>query len=62
VKEFAREQGLVYAEFGFVGGNKAVMGVLRDVAEQVKLVGMVADAEIKDAVARANQVDEVKIA
>jgi delta8-fatty-acid desaturase len=50
VKEFAREQGLVYAEFGFVKGNKEVIGVLRGVAEQVKLMGMVADAEVKEVV------------
>src|SRR6266576_31890 len=42
VKEFAREQGLTYAEFGFVNGNKEVLGVLQDVAEQVKLLGKVA--------------------
>jgi len=50
VKEFAKEQGLVYAEFGFVKGNSEVIGVLRDVAEQVRLIGMVADAEVKEAV------------
>lgn len=50
VKEFAKEQGLVYAEFGFVDGNKEVLGVLRGVAEQVKLIGTVAEAEAKEAV------------
>ena len=52
VKEFAKEQGLEYAEFGFVKGNKEVVGVLRGVAEQVKIVGMVANAEVKEAVAK----------
>lgn len=48
VKEFAREQGLEYAEFGFIKGNGDVLGVLKDVAEQARLVGMVARAEIDE--------------
>ena len=52
VKEFAEEQGLTYAEFGFVKGNKQVIGVLRAVAEQVALIGMVGKAEAKEAVDR----------
>lgn len=48
-KEFAKELGLEYAEFGFVEGNGDVRGVLKSVADQVKIVGMVADAEIKEA-------------
>ncbi|KAH9950417.1 fatty acid/sphingolipid desaturase [Amylocystis lapponica] len=50
VKEFAKEQDLEYAEFGFVEGNGDVRGVLKQVADQVKIVGMVADAEIQDAI------------
>lgn len=50
VKEFAREQGLTYAEFGFVDGNKEVLGVLQDVAEQVKLLGKVAASEAQEAI------------
>ena len=50
VKEFAREQGLTYAEFGFVKGNKEVLGVLQDVAEQVKLLGKVAASEAQEAI------------
>ncbi|KAF8640894.1 hypothetical protein AX17_000542 [Amanita inopinata Kibby_2008] len=50
VKEYAREQGLTYAEFGFVSGNQQVIGVLRDVAEQVKLLGKVAAVEAQEAV------------
>jgi delta8-fatty-acid desaturase len=48
VKEFARERGLVYAEFGFREGTRDVIGVLRGVAEQVAIVGRVADREIKE--------------
>lgn len=48
VKEFAKEQGLEYAEFGFVAGNEEVRGVLKQVADQVKIVGMVADAHIQE--------------
>lgn len=49
VKQFAKEQGLEYAEFGFIEGNKDVRGVLKKVADQVKIVGMVADANIREA-------------
>lgn len=48
VKEFAKEQGLEYAEFGFFDGNSEVRGVLREVANQVKIVGMVADSNIRE--------------
>ena len=51
VKEFAKEQGLEYAEFGFVEGNGDVLGVLRSVSDQMKIMGMVADAEIQEAIA-----------
>ncbi len=50
VKEFAQEQGLVYAEFGFAEGNSEVVGVLRGVAEQVGIVGRVAGAEVKEVI------------
>jgi len=49
VKAFAKEQGLTYAEFGFVDGNGQVLGVLKGVADQVRLVGKVASAEVKEA-------------
>ncbi|KAJ6604586.1 delta 8-sphingoloid desaturase protein [Mycena vulgaris] len=52
VKEFAAEQGLVYAEFGWVSGNQDVLGVLRSVADQVKIIGTVAEVEAKEAVDR----------
>ncbi|KAI0348548.1 fatty acid/sphingolipid desaturase [Trametopsis cervina] len=47
-KQVAKEQGLEYAEFGFVDGNNEVRGVLREVANQVRIVGMVADANIRE--------------
>ncbi|KAG8980178.1 hypothetical protein FRB94_005075 [Tulasnella sp. JGI-2019a] len=49
VKEFAADQGLEYAEFGFIGGNQEVLGVLREVANQAKIVAMVAKEEVKEA-------------
>jgi delta8-fatty-acid desaturase len=49
VKEFAKEQDLAYAEFGFISGNGEVLDVLRGVADQAKIVGMVADCEIREA-------------
>jgi delta8-fatty-acid desaturase len=52
VKEFAREEGLVYAEFGFRQGNRDVVGTLRSVAEQARLVAMVADSEISARLSR----------
>jgi len=48
VKEFAKEQGLEYAEFGFVEGNKDVRNVLKSVADQVKIVGIVADSHVQE--------------
>ncbi|KAG6885593.1 hypothetical protein C0993_012595 [Termitomyces sp. T159_Od127] len=51
VKEFAKEQGLAYAEFGFVDGNAEVIGVLRGVAQQVQLMGKVAKAEVEQRLA-----------
>jgi hypothetical protein len=50
VKRFASNQGLEYAEFGFVAGNREVLGVLADVASQVGVVGMVAKSEVEKAV------------
>ncbi|KZV77463.1 fatty acid/sphingolipid desaturase [Peniophora sp. CONT] len=52
VKDFAREQGLTYAEFGFVEGNGDVIGVLRGVANQVRIMTMVADSEIEEALSK----------
>ncbi|KAJ7185379.1 delta 8-sphingoloid desaturase protein [Mycena filopes] len=50
VKEFTKEQGLVYAEFGWVSGNREVLGVLKGVADQVRIIGKVAGMEAKEAV------------
>jgi len=44
VKAFADEQGLEYAEFGFVEGNTQVQGVLRNVAHQISIMRTVADS------------------
>lgn len=49
VKQFAQEQGMTYAEFGFVSGNKQVLGILQEVAEQAQLLGKVAAAEVQEA-------------
>lgn len=49
VKKFAKEQGLEYAEFGFVEGNSEVCGVLKQVADQVKIMAIVADGEVREA-------------
>ncbi|TFY53379.1 hypothetical protein EVG20_g10144 [Dentipellis fragilis] len=49
VKDFAKEQGLEYAEFGFVSGNGEVCSTLKGVADQLKIMDMVASAEIKEA-------------
>jgi len=57
VKEFAKEQGLEYYEFGFFEGNEEVRGVLRQVAEQVKFIGVVADAHIREAIEETNKID-----
>ena len=60
VKEFAKEQGLTYAEFGFVHGNQEVIGTLRHVAEQMKIMGKVAKVEVKEAVEKRNAAAEPK--
>ena len=49
VKDFAKEQGLEYAEFGFVEGNGEVRSTLKGVADQLKIMSMVTDAEIREA-------------
>jgi len=50
VKQFAKEEGLTYAEFGFIDGNHEVIGTLKHVADQVKIMGQVAKVEVKEAV------------
>lgn len=55
MKEFAKEQGLVYAEFGFISGNGEVLSVLKNVADQARIVGMVADREICEAMEKKGQ-------
>jgi delta8-fatty-acid desaturase len=46
VKQFCKERGVEYHEFGFVEGNQDVQNVLREVANQVRIVKRVASAEI----------------
>lgn len=55
MKEFCKEQGLEYAEFGFWEGNGEVRGTLKSVADQLKIVKMVADREIEHAMGRKRE-------
>jgi delta8-fatty-acid desaturase len=50
VKQYCAEQNLEYYEFGFIRGNGQVLGVLKDVAEQARIIRMVAREEAKEAV------------
>lgn len=47
VKVYAVEKGLTYAKFGFVSGNKEVLGVLEEVAGHVKVFANVANVEAR---------------
>ncbi len=47
VKEFCKEQEMEYAEYGFVEGNRRVLGVLKDVADQLTLLKKVAEADAR---------------
>jgi sphingolipid 8-(E)-desaturase len=49
VKEYTEQQGLQYHEFGFLRGNGEVLGVLKDVAEQARIIHMVAKEEVNEA-------------
>jgi len=60
-KEFAKEQGLEYAEFGFFEGNREVRGVLGEVARQAKIMGMVAQQEMKNATTTAAYTSDGKV-
>lgn len=55
VKEFAQENDLEYAEFKWLDGNREVLGVLESVAEQVKILGLVADHEIQERLGQVPQ-------
>jgi delta8-fatty-acid desaturase len=46
VKEYAKREKLVYAEFGFRKGNQDVVGVLEGVAQQAQLLKIVAEDKI----------------
>ncbi|KIK68966.1 hypothetical protein GYMLUDRAFT_34995 [Collybiopsis luxurians FD-317 M1] len=69
VKEFAKEEGLTYVEYGFVTANEEVIGVLREVAglvsslgQQVKIVAQVASSEVKEAVDKKTAKQEMVFA
>nr|CAG8518745.1 12890_t:CDS:2 [Entrophospora candida] len=46
VMQFCREANLQYHLYGFVKGNRLVLSALRDVANQVKLLGKVAKSHV----------------
>jgi sphingolipid 8-(E)-desaturase len=50
VKQAAKDEGLVYHEFGFREGNRDVVGVLKNVANQVNIMANVANVEAREAV------------
>lgn len=47
VRPFAEKWGVEYTEYSFTEGNKKVLGVLKDVADQVKILGKVAAAQAR---------------
>lgn len=47
VKPWCQKEGLVYESFKFGEGNWRVLKVLKDVADQVRIVGMVANAQAR---------------
>ncbi|CAD6577879.1 MAG: hypothetical protein CYPHOPRED_000398 [Cyphobasidiales sp. Tagirdzhanova-0007] len=46
-REFAKEQRLEYHTYYFIEGNGRVLDVLKDVADQVKILGKVANAQAR---------------
>ncbi|WVW81389.1 hypothetical protein I302_103381 [Kwoniella bestiolae CBS 10118] len=48
VKQYCEEQDMVYKEYGWMDGNKQVLSVLKDVANQLELLKKVADGEIQE--------------
>jgi delta8-fatty-acid desaturase len=53
VKEFAKAWDLEYAEFGFVRGNQDVRNVLKQVADQARVVGIVAEHHVQEAMKKS---------
>jgi len=53
VKQFAKEWDLEYAEFGFIRGNQDVRNVLRQVADQARIVGIVAEHHVQEAMKKS---------
>lgn len=62
VKEFAEEQGLTYSEFGFVDANREVLGTLKNVADQIKIMGKVAKDEAREALDKKMAAKDAKLA
>ena len=54
VKKFAKEWDLEYAEFGFIRGNQDVRNVLRQVADQARIVGIVAEHHVQEAIKKSS--------
>ncbi|PPQ87028.1 hypothetical protein CVT25_000005 [Psilocybe cyanescens] len=59
VKQFAKEEGLTYSEFGFVDGNQEVLNTLKHVAEQIKIMGNVVKVEAKEAIEKKMDATDV---
>ena len=53
VKAFAKEWDLEYAEFGFIRGNQDVRDVLRQVADQARILGIVAEHHVQEAMRKS---------
>ncbi|WVR03168.1 hypothetical protein IAU60_000159 [Kwoniella sp. DSM 27419] len=51
VKQFCEQQDIVYKEYGWMDGNRQVLSVLKDVANQLELLKKVADGEIREKLA-----------
>ena len=62
VKKFTKEEGLSYAEFGFVEGNHEVLGVLQNVAYQIGIMAKVADSEVQEAVEKSKPKENAPLA
>jgi delta8-fatty-acid desaturase len=47
VRQFCKENGLTYHAYSFFNSNGLVRGVLKEVADQVKLLWRSADVDIR---------------
>lgn len=55
-KEFCKELDIKYLEYGWIHGNRMVLGTLQDVANQLTILKQVADKEVREKV----QADRVR--